>query len=102
MHENGSVVRILGAPMLVAIDTSTVTDFVSDHPAEAYGIVGVVVLLLVLFLLVRRRHAKEADQSDAGRALSSGGGGLSRKEARRGKREEKRMVKCDSKSEKSR
>ena len=49
MHENRNPVRTLGAPMLVAIDTSTISDFVNDHPAEAYGIAAAVVLLLASF-----------------------------------------------------
>src|SRR5829696_9577978 len=46
--------------MLVAIDTSDVSDWVNDHPTEAYAAIGVLVLLLILFLLVRnrRKHVK--------------------------------------------
>ena len=54
MHENGCPVRTLGAPMLVAINTSTVTDFANDHPGEAYGIAAAVILLLILLLMINR------------------------------------------------
>ena len=66
--------------MLVAIDTSTVTDFINDNPGEAYGIAGVVVLLLILFLIVRRRRGKEEGGSGADPKLS-------RKDARRAKKD---------------
>ena len=85
--------RTLGSLMPVAIDTSTVTDFVNDHPAEAYAIAGAIVLLLILFLLVRSRRAKESEGT-------AGGSQLSRKDARRAKKEERAMVKADAKSAK--
>src|SRR4051794_27229744 len=92
VHEKGSPVRTLGPPMLVAIDTSTVTDFVNDHPGEAYGVAAAVVLLLILFLLVRRRNSTDAEDTGAAPRQLSG------KDARRAKKEEKQMVRADAKA----
>src|SRR5436190_19725039 len=96
LHENPRPVQRLSAVMPVA--ASTISDFVNDHPGEAYGIVAAVVLLLILFLLVRRRTAKQT----AGGVASKGAvAPLSRKDARRAKKEEKAMVKADAKAAKA-
>ena len=65
--------------MLAAIETGTITDFVNDHPAEAYGIAGAVILLLILLLLINRRRKKERD----------GGEEVSSREARQAKKQAK-------------
>ncbi len=65
--------------MLAAIETGTITDFVKDHPAEAYGIAGAVILLLILLLLINRRRKKERD----------GGEEVSTREARQAKKQAK-------------
>gem|GEM_PF-6427726 len=48
--------------MLAAIDTSTISSFVDDHPAEAYGIAGAVILLLVLLLMINRRQKRQGEE----------------------------------------
>ncbi|MGA6946740.1 MAG: hypothetical protein WBZ00_03195, partial [Solirubrobacterales bacterium] len=74
--------------MLAAIETGTITDFVKDHPAEAYGIAGAVILLLILLLLINRRRKKERD----------GGEEVSPREARQAKKQAKAEAK-DAKAE---
>ena len=78
----------MSTTMLAAIETGTITDFVKDHPAEAYGIAGAVILLLILLLLVNRRRKKERD----------GGEEVSPREARQAKKQAKAEAK-DAKAE---
>src|SRR4249919_3094025 len=72
MHEKGSPVQRLGTPMLAAIDTATISNFVKDNPAQAYGIAGAVILILILLLISRRRRAKDdAGEAEAPEAKAS-------------------------------
>src|SRR5436190_18996299 len=96
LHENPKPVQRLSAAMPVA--ASTISDFVNDHPGEAYGIVAAIVLLLILLLMVSRRRAKAGE---GGVTQKSGVTQLSRKDARRAKKEEKAMVKADAKAAKA-
>src|SRR3954469_11363587 len=91
VHENGCPVRTLGTPMLVAIDTSTVSDFVNDHPGEAYVIAGALVLLLILLLLMRRQRSNEGGDPAK----------VSRSDARRAKKEAKAADKAAAKESKA-
>ena len=64
MRENESRVQRFGTTMLAAIDTGTISDFVKDNPAAAYGIAGAVILILVLLLISRRRRGREEEGGD--------------------------------------
>ena len=87
-RERISRARIEHARCLLQSRQRTITDFVKDHPAEAYGIAGAVILLLILLLLINRRRKKERD----------GGEEVSRREARQAKKQAKAEAK-DAKAE---